>query len=400
MRPTHSIGLALWSVWLAASIAPTRAATPNRADQIDRPLRYRPDGSDFVIDDGDGYFNRPLYTAHTPFRVDAGDRPDFALLTPAKAGQLRLGIRTGNAAIWLSSAHHITARYRPGSMIYDISDPLLPGAMLHLTALPMQTAPGLVIQANLTGGEIPVELIWAFGGPSGEKERNNFDLVGGRDRRDALQLEPADCIGCDLSIAAPSFVMHARIGDMAGAASNGSVRSADAKYWNDLPALLNSSRSDQPVAVGRISLKPGRLEYLVIQPAASAPADLAGAFDSAQKYRQSVVAQVVVQTPDPFVNTVAGAISIAADDIWQPPTFMHGAVAWRTALLGCAGHTCWTILAGTIGRPSICRTGRRCKIPIRAIFRPSRTPIRKKIWPRTIGKCCTATAAFRRRTTT
>src|SRR5436190_6444601 len=42
-----------------------------------RPLRYQPDGTDFVIENGSEFFNRPLYGTNTAFRVDAGDRPEF-----------------------------------------------------------------------------------------------------------------------------------------------------------------------------------------------------------------------------------------------------------------------------------------------------------------------------------
>ena len=64
----------------AQSTLPTTApnfggaqVAPNRAESIARPLRYRPDGADFVIHNGEAHFNRPLYAARTSFRVDAGD---------------------------------------------------------------------------------------------------------------------------------------------------------------------------------------------------------------------------------------------------------------------------------------------------------------------------------------
>jgi hypothetical protein len=50
-------------------VSPTMAA-PNFADNIERPLRYRPDGADFVIENGTEFFNRPLYGTNTAFRVD------------------------------------------------------------------------------------------------------------------------------------------------------------------------------------------------------------------------------------------------------------------------------------------------------------------------------------------
>ena len=35
-------------------------AQPNLAGQVARPLRYRPEGEDFVIENGVEFFNRPL----------------------------------------------------------------------------------------------------------------------------------------------------------------------------------------------------------------------------------------------------------------------------------------------------------------------------------------------------
>jgi len=49
---------------------------------------------------------------------------------------------------------------------------------------------------------------------------------------------------------------------------------------------------------------------------------------------------VVIETPDPFINAAAAALNIAADAVWdgKQQSFMHGAVAWRTRLLGWRGQ--------------------------------------------------------------
>src|SRR5690606_6363996 len=41
---------------------------------------------------------------------------------------------------------------------------------------------------------------------------------------------------------------------------------------------------------------------------------------------------VEVQTPDPYINTMGGALATAADAIWESPAFLHGSVAWRMHL--------------------------------------------------------------------
>src|SRR5690349_1430319 len=75
--------------------------TPNLQDNIERPLRYRPEGADFVIEGGGEFFNRPLYGGNTAFRVDGGDLPEFVLYLPGRGGNLRLGVHANGKALWL-----------------------------------------------------------------------------------------------------------------------------------------------------------------------------------------------------------------------------------------------------------------------------------------------------------
>lgn len=45
-------------------------ARPCLADNLARPLRYQPEGTDLVIRNGGEFSNRPLYGGDTVFRVD------------------------------------------------------------------------------------------------------------------------------------------------------------------------------------------------------------------------------------------------------------------------------------------------------------------------------------------
>ena len=85
--------------------------TPNLESNIERPLRYRPDGADFVIENGAEFFNRPLYGGNTAFRVDGGDKPEFVLYLPGRGGNLRLALRSATGAKWLHDAASIVTRY-------------------------------------------------------------------------------------------------------------------------------------------------------------------------------------------------------------------------------------------------------------------------------------------------
>src|SRR5882757_7663499 len=124
--------------------------TPNLEGRLDQPLRYTPENGDFVIVDGKEFFNRPLYGGNTAFRVDAGDKPEFSLYLPGRGGNLRLGARAiGGRAIWLNDAGSITARYRPGTMRYEIRDALLgKNGRLEVVAIALATSEGLVVRVE------------------------------------------------------------------------------------------------------------------------------------------------------------------------------------------------------------------------------------------------------------
>ncbi len=139
----------------AASVLPAQAPgaavlTPNLVNQLERPLRCRPEGTDFVIENGTEFFNRPLYGGNTAFGVDAGDRPEFLLYLPGRGGNLRLGIRTGPSAKWLQAADRIVARYRPGGMIHEVADPMLGrDTLLRLESYALSETEGLIVRAEL-----------------------------------------------------------------------------------------------------------------------------------------------------------------------------------------------------------------------------------------------------------
>ncbi|RZK39609.1 MAG: DUF4450 domain-containing protein, partial [Hymenobacter sp.] len=171
-----------------APAATAAAATPLWHNQP-RTLRYRPEGQDFVIANGTRRFNRALYGTHTAFRVEAGDLPEFALYLPGMGGNLKFGLLANGQSKWLIQAAGITARYRPGAMLYDITDPLLGAGRLHLEVLAMADAEGVLVKAQFEN--VPakqVQLLWAFGGATGKKFSRDGDI--GADPESSFYLKP------------------------------------------------------------------------------------------------------------------------------------------------------------------------------------------------------------------
>jgi hypothetical protein len=351
------------------------AGKGNYVGQTARPLRYHPEGTDFLIENGREFFNRPLYGSNTAFRVDAGDRPEFSLYLPGRGGVLRLGLKTATGAKWLFDAGSVTARYRPGSMLYEVHDPLLGGGTLHLTALPMGTTEGIVLRVELRDAPSQVELVWAYGGASGERGRRDGDI--GTEQvpmSQFFQLKPEHCRDNSFSVRGNTFTLQSKPATIVGLAPQGSkLTVADATKWASLDALLASAGqpAEFPVMAGESKLLPGHPSYLALQrmtesPSADLPVykevaperpgqgsrpaapklppaykveDLPAVFEAAERRRREMAEKVLVDTPDPFVNAAAAALAVAADGVWDEPqgAFMHGAIAWRTKLLGWRG---------------------------------------------------------------
>ena len=222
---------------------------PNLAGNIERPLRYKPDGADFVIENGPEFFNRSLYGGNTAFRVDGGDKPEFVLYLPGRGGNLRLAVRSAAGAKWLHDAVRITTRYRPGELLYEVRDPLLgEKGVLRIEALAYDQTEGLIVRA--TAEDIPdgLEFMWAYGGVNGQRGSRDGDI--GTERvpiSQYFQLQPAFCADnqfeYEINPHAPSwFTLTAKAATVAGVLPAGArLELGDATRWVDLPALLASA---------------------------------------------------------------------------------------------------------------------------------------------------------------
>ncbi|WP_276480201.1 DUF4450 domain-containing protein [Paraflavitalea pollutisoli] len=305
----------------------------------ERSIHYRPEGKDFVTTNGKARFNRALYGGNTAFRVEAGDLPEFALYLPGMGGNCKLGLIAGNKSSWLISANNIKAIYRPGSMVYEVRDPLLGAGVLQITALATYDQEAMILQVVPRGITAPVQLLTAFGGVTGKKFSRDGDI--GADPESSFYLQPAYCVGNSYDIDGNQFTVS--FGDAGAKKLQGifpagiSLHTADANQQQSPLAADASTAGTAPMMVGKLGLvKSDTLYWLIRQPAAQATnmtyADLPAIFKAAEATRQQLAGRIKVNTPDPFINTLGGALSIAADAIWDDPTYMHGAIAWRMRL--------------------------------------------------------------------
>lgn len=339
---------------LAAQGPAALTVTPNLQGAVDKPLRYRPDAADFVIENGEEFFNRPLYGGHTGFRVDAGDLPEFTLYLPGRGGNLRLGFRTAAGVRWLFEADRVRARYRPGSMIYDVTDPALDGEM-HVEVIALPDREGLVVRTELTGAAGPVELVWAYGGVTGQRGVRDGDIgTESVPISEYFQLQPQFCAGNTFEISGRTFALQSAPATIVGLVPENAVQAvADANQWASWDGLLASSMVADtpplPVVIGRAPLRSGEPRFIALQRAAEGaaadpapvytPDELPAVFLRAREHFDELRERVAVDTPDPYLNAAVGALNVATDAVWDEAqgAVMHGAVAWRTRLLGWRG---------------------------------------------------------------
>jgi len=317
-----------------------RELTPNLVSNLARPLRYRPDGGDFVIVNGPERFNRPLYGGSSPFRVDAGDKPEFSLYLPGRGGVLRLALARGEKLRWLSDCDSVTARYRRGTMVYEIRDSALGDATLQLTALVARSAETLLLRAELQGAT-EATLVAAFGGITGERGRRDGDIgTEPLPVAEFFAFRPEHCRENTIQLTTPAaFTVSAAKGSVAVTLPEGAATSLAAA---EDATLAPVDRAALPLGVGRFVLRENTPVVLALEKitgATATPHDrstLASLYASETAALDRIAQRVSIETPDDYLNAVLPSLNIAADAVWdeRQQAYLHGAVAWRTRLLG------------------------------------------------------------------
>ncbi|MFA9195931.1 DUF4450 domain-containing protein [Flavobacterium sp. FBOR7N2.3] len=328
-------------------------------------VRYKPEGTDFVITNGNRLFTRALYGTHSAFRVETGDRPEFALYMPGMGGNFKLGISSSNTnAKWLTKAKTITARYRAGSMLYTIEDPILGKGKLLLEVLAMSDAEGFIIKARFENVKTPVTLFSAFGGATGKSFSREGDM--GPDPESSFYLKPEYCKDNNYAIEKEAFTLKygsgVEIGQdgryytedlnqpskkskerlLVGSFPVGTIlKIGDATKLDSPQDFFNSKTENAPALVGKINIKTNIDYYFSIHNPVTKPvfknSELPRLHVQAEAVRKSIADRITINTPDPYINTIGGALAIASDATWEAPSYLHGSIGWRNRLNGWRG---------------------------------------------------------------
>lgn len=313
-----------------------------------RPLRYTSEGSDFVIRNGKQFFNRPIYGPNNSFRVDAGDLPEFSLYLPGHGGNLRLGLIVGTHSKWLFEGNEVVARYRPGRMLYEIRDSLLGQGVLHLELLTQGMGSGMMVRVVSRDVSDDVNIVYAFGGVSGRRGKRGGD-IGCEDEpvSEFFQVRPEECKGNHYAINGSDARLTSAAAEMTlRFPAESKLRICDSRQWNTSPAALSASYgASQPVLVGHAALVQDSEMFFSLTRIHTGKeheplnAEIAKQFQKRSEAVAAIEQSVRIKTPDAYINACAGAMTIAADALWQEDMgcLMHGAVAWRVPLAGWRG---------------------------------------------------------------
>ncbi|MBJ2190490.1 MAG: DUF4450 domain-containing protein [Muribaculaceae bacterium] len=269
-----------------------------------RPSHYVADGNSAITVNGQAKFNRALYGAHSGFRIDCSDTPEFGIYLPRMGGNLCLTLPEGKC----------TARYTPGRMDYEQGGVKVEAQVMRSEDMALWA---ITNTTNKTAS-IPVR----FGGVADKKFYREGDL--GVDDPTCFDLKPEYCTGNVYTVK----------GDK--------INIEYGKKQRSTLTLVIPAKSykitDLPSYEGTLSIKPGKKVYLALFPASDAPkASLESLFKKAENEREQLASSVTFKTPDEWLNPIGGALAVAADGIWSGQAWLHGSIGWRTPHLGWRG---------------------------------------------------------------
>lgn len=305
----------------------------------ERQLHYKEDKGDFLLVNGKYRFNRALYGDNRASRVEAGDLPEFALYLPGMGGNLQFVIQKGNSIKKLINADKIETRYRPGSMLYEIKDPIFGTGTLKLTVLAQAKEEGLVVKMETENIGSSTKIYAVYGGASGTTFSRNGDI--GADPESGFYLLPEYCLNNQFKIDKNQFQLNylnkkKETQTVSGSFSNAnSLQLSDAKTLEKLTEFTQNKTDQSPIVYAGYSAQKNPV-YIQIKKGKSdknfSDEALKNIFNEAEKSRLTLTNRIQLKTPDADLNNFGANLAVAADGIWESPTFLHGAVAWRMRL--------------------------------------------------------------------
>ncbi len=252
-----------------------------------RRQQYFPEGRDIVCRDGQNRYTRALYGGYTDFRVETSDRPIFGTYRSRSHRNIRFWLTINGQTKPLEQTTHCEARYNAGKRVYLLTDDTWGKGRLTISVL---------AQADTESA------IWQF-------------------EAEAL---PADgrltCTICDIKH--PNLK---RWGDM---------NSDPADSFDPIPTETNKQTTEWDIGKGKTFVVVdcnAKGVYTLSNPIGTEAEAL---YAKAEKHHKWLASNIVFDTPDPYINTLGGALMAASDGAWDGEVWLHGAIVWRMQLNG------------------------------------------------------------------
>lgn len=250
-----------------------------------REMQYLPaeDGS-FVSHNGKNLYTRALYGGPSLFRIETSDMPIFAAYHKSENRNIHFTVTVGDKTMRLDSVADCKAYYIGGERRYELSDPAWGKGTIEMTVVATYDREGAiwkVVAKNMPKGS--------------ELTANTCSTV-------KVKLNRSGDIGADPGNA------------FAPVASRDNLRQASVKIGGKSATAY--------------------IEYFDRDVTADKQKAIAADYEKVQAQRKEIADHLVIDTPDPYFNTLGSAIMAAADGIWDGKTWLHGAVGWRMPLSG------------------------------------------------------------------
>ena len=246
---------------------------------VERQQQYQPRHGSFVCENGTNRYTCALYGSYTDWRLETSDRPVFAVVKKGHHRNIRFVLEKDGVAYPLDETDYCRASYRDGRREYLLKDKRWGEGVVRIQVLAMPDREAAV---------------WRIASPQ-------FDA----------RLRVIAC-----RIAQPKLHRNGDIGA-------------------DKPSCLEAA--GDPLQTVEIAFGKSYTAYLEIEidQLRQMKAETGrNAFQQARNHYRQLASRIQFKTPDSYINTLGGALVLAADGDWDGQTWLHGCVGWRMPLAG------------------------------------------------------------------
>ena len=298
----------------------------------------------------------------------AGDLPHILFAhDPYYSGSLMIAVDRGGKGKWLQDFSNVVFRFHDAHVTWDGSDASLPGLTLTLDVLPMSDAPGFCARLAVKGAKLGDKLIWAYGAtrrpPGGVGSvAGTLDPMAAPDLT-TRGFTPEDCRDNVVSVDHGVFSVSPPTKDTRRAvvgrcSTDCKLSISDAAAWRDPVALVSAAMAAPtlPVVVGVAPLTDTDVFWAMQSFDADKPVvsgnpfpetvnarinNPAASFQAGMRRAEAIGKQVVVDTPDEYLNAAVPAACSTIEGLFRTQQIMHGGLSWNMPYMG------WRTMYGT-----------------------------------------------------